>query len=70
MAEHRLNGKTGEFIRYIAGLALAGLVAYFTTIGTMNRELGEVRTKQDENFNELLRRLDVLQADIRELRNR
>lgn len=68
--QRRFNGKTGEFIRYVAGLALAGLVAYFTTVGTMNRELGEVRTKQEQNFEELLRRLDVLQADIRELRNR
>ena len=65
-----VNGKTGDYMRWVAGLILAGVVAYFTTVGTMNREIGEVRTKQDQNFMEVLRRLDVMQADIRELRDR
>lgn len=64
------NGRTGEYIRYVVGLILAGIIAYFTTIGTLNQAVTEVREREDNHFSEVLRRLDVLQGDIRELRDR
>lgn len=66
----RFNGKTGEWLRYIGGLILAGLIAYFTTLGTLNQAVAEVREREDNHFSEVLRRLDVMQQDIRELRDR
>lgn len=69
MAE-RVNGKSYEWVRYIGGLILAGLIAYFTTLGTINQAVAEVRERENNHFSEVLRRLDVLQADIRELRDR
>lgn len=70
MVEQRFNGKTGEYVRYVMGLILAGLIAYFTTISTLNQAVTEVREREDNHFSEVLRRLDVMQQDIRELRDR
>lgn len=66
----RFNGRTGEYLRYVIGLALAALIAYFTTIGTLNQAVAQVREREDNHFSEVLRRLDILQQDIRELRDR
>jgi len=70
MSESRGNGKTGEYVRYALTLALAGLIAYFTAMSALNQAVAEVREREDNHFSEVLRRLDVLQADIRELRDR
>lgn len=70
MAESRFNGRTGEMLRYAIGLVLAALVAYFTTTGAIQTEIAAIKAKQDSQFGELLRRLDIMQADIRELRGR
>ena len=70
MGEQRFNGKTGEYARYAIGLIIAGLVAYFTTIGTLNQAVAQVREREDNHFSEVLRRLDILQQDIRDLRDR
>jgi predicted outer membrane lipoprotein len=65
-----LNGKTGEVLRWLLGLALAAAVAYFTTIGSMNVELATVKATEQNHFSEVLRRLDDMKADLRELRSR
>lgn len=70
MRESSLNGKTGEWIRYLGGLVLAAVIAYFTAMSTINQAIAEVRTTEDAHFSEVLRRLDIMQTDIRELRNR
>lgn len=66
----KFNGRTGEYIRYAFGLILAGLIAYFTTMGTVNQAVAEVRERENNHFSEVLRRLDLLQTDVRELRDR
>lgn len=63
-------GRNGDFVRWIVGVGAAALVAYFTTIGAIQTEVSEIKTRQDSQFNEVLRRLELLQADIRELRSR
>ncbi|MGH9253671.1 MAG: hypothetical protein ACRD3C_03785 [Vicinamibacterales bacterium] len=65
-----LNGKTGEFLRWVLGLAAACVVAYFTTISAMKQEITRVEERENNHFEEVLRRLDVMSVDIRELRNR
>lgn len=64
----RLNGATGEVVRWLIGVAAAAVVAYFTTINAIQAAIVEVKTRQESQFNEVLRRLDVVQQDIRELR--
>ncbi|HYE87722.1 MAG TPA: hypothetical protein VEA16_15270 [Vicinamibacterales bacterium] len=64
------GGSTTEVIvRWAVMLVMSALLSYFTTIGTMSQAIAEVRTTEEAHFQELLRRLDVMQADIRELRN-
>lgn len=53
---------------HIGGMALAALVAYFTTMKAVAINITKVSTKQQENFNEILRRLDSQDKDMRELR--
>lgn len=66
-----------DWKRWAIGVTAAALVAYFTTVQTIRgevadvkREVAEVSTRQESQFNEVLRRLDVLQADLREERGR
>ena len=63
-----LNGQTGEYMRWLIGVGAAALVAYFTTIGAMQAEVSAVKAQQESQFQEVLRRLEILQADIREIR--
>lgn len=55
-------------LQWLAGLVLAALVAYFTTTSAIQNEVSALKAKQESQFGELLRRLDVMQTDIRELR--
>ncbi len=64
-----LNGRTGEYIRWAATLALGAVVAYFTAQGAVQVELAEMKARQESQFGEVLRRLDLLQQDVRELRS-
>ena len=66
----RFNGQASEYIRWLIGVAAAGIVAYFTTISAIQAEVTAIKTRQDAQFQEVLRRLDVMQTDIRELRGR
>lgn len=66
----RLNGATGDVLRYLVGVALAAAVAYFTTIGAIQAELSATKAQQESQFSEVLRRLELMQQDIRELRGR
>lgn len=66
----RFYGIKGEYIRWGVGVAAAALVAYFTTIATIEAGLAQVQERELNHFEEVLRRLDLLQADVRELRTR
>lgn len=59
-----LNGRTGELLRYLIGLALAGIVAYYTAqIQTEHRltqadgDLAAVKTLEQAHFDETQRSL-------------
>lgn len=57
-------------VQWGLGMILAALIAYFTTTSAIQREVAEVRATENNHFAEVLRRMDVIQADVRELRNR
>ena len=65
-----VTGTHGEYMRWLIGVGAAAIVAYFTTINAIQAEVSEIKTRQDSQFSEVLRRLELLQADIRELRGR
>lgn len=58
----------GEWARWSAGLAIAALVSYLTAIAAIQKEVAVVKTQEESHFAEVLRRLEVLQADVREIR--
>lgn len=59
-----LNGKTGEMLRWVIGLVLAAMVAYFTSTGAMQASLAVVAERESNHYNELLRRLDRIESKL------
>lgn len=68
MGESRFNGKTGDMLRWALGLVLTAVVGYFVAQGAIQTEIAAIKARQDSQFSEVLRRLDILQDDVRELR--
>lgn len=65
MSEGPLNGKTGEVLRFVAVSAVAGLVAYFTAIGTLQTRVSVTETE----IRQIREELQFIRYDIRELVN-
>lgn len=59
-----INSRTGEIVRWAIGLVLAGLVAYFTAVGTIQVRLGTLEEREQNHYSELLRRLDRIEAKL------
>lgn len=59
----------GEWMRWTLNLLIAGLVSYLIAISTIRQEVAVIKATQESQFSEVLRRLDVMQSDIRELRH-
>lgn len=57
-----------DIARYVVPMVLAAIVAYYTTTSSLERGLSEVKTRQEAQFDEILRRFVTLQDDIREIR--
>ena len=57
-------------VQWVVGLVLAAIVAYFTTANALQTGLAQVKATEESHFGEVLRRLDLMQNDIRELRNK
>ena len=62
----RIGGS--EWVRWGTGLVLAALVSYLTAIAANRQEIAVVKATEESHFQEVLRRLDSVQYDIRELR--
>lgn len=62
----RMGG--AEWVRWGTGLILAALVSYLTAISANRQEIAVVKATEESHFQEVLRRLDTMQNDIRELR--
>lgn len=62
-------GKT-DLLKWLVTLVLAAIVSYFTAVSAMRESIAEVREREDNHFAEVLRRLELLQYDVRELRSR
>ena len=56
-----LNGKTGEIVRYLIGLGVAGVVAYFTAIGALQERVSRVETLEQSHFEEVQRSLQRIE---------
>lgn len=56
-------------MQWLVAAVLAALVSYFTTVAAIQSQLAEAKSTETSHFAEVLRRLDVMQADLRELRS-
>ncbi len=66
-----LNGKTGEFIRYLLALVLAGTVAYFTAqnqiehrLTSTDGDVAVIKTLEQSHFEEVQRSLTRIERAI------
>jgi hypothetical protein len=62
MTAGAFNGRTGEWLRWLGGLALAALVAYYTAQGAMQKELAIIDTREQTRWIELQRRLEQIEG--------
>lgn len=58
------------WLHWLAGMVLAALVAYFTTTSAIQAKIAALEATEESHFAEILRRLDAMSADVRELRSR
>lgn len=68
-----LNGKTGEVLRWLIGMAAAALISYFTAQSAIEQRVTAVETRQSAQYEDLQRQVtdakSDIKADIRELRS-
>lgn len=58
------NGKTGEMLRWVFGLVLAAVVAYFTSTGALQAQLAVITERENNHYSELLKRLDRIENKL------
>lgn len=63
-----LNGRTGELLRWVGGLAMSAIVAYFSAQASVTNRLTAVETTQRLQFEEIQRSLSDLKLDVREVK--
>ena len=63
------NGKLGELIKWVMTMVVTAIVAYFTALGAIDRRVTRVETLQETNFNDVLRQLDRIEAELVRLRS-
>lgn len=68
-----------DWFRWMVGVCVAAIVAYFTTISAIRDQIAAVtnvenghyqqlKAVQESNFGEVIRRMEIMQMDVRELR--
>jgi hypothetical protein len=63
-----LNGHTGEMIRWVLGMALAGFVAYYTAQGALQERISALETTQRLQWEDVQRSLSRIETDLREVK--
>lgn len=63
-----LNGKTGEMVRWVIGLVLCGIIAYFTAQSSINARIAVVETSERQHFEEIQRTLVDIKQELRDMR--
>lgn len=63
-----LNGKTGEMLRWIVALVIAGVIGYYSSLVATTERLRAVEVLQDAQYAELLRAVTDVKQEVRDLR--
>jgi hypothetical protein len=59
-----VNGRTGEFIRWVLIALFAGVTSYYTAIGAIQSRIAVVEERELNHYGEIIRRLDRLESKI------
>ena len=59
-----------DALRWLIGYGIAALIAYFTTISTLNAGLVQITEREKNHFEQLKGMLEMLQNDMRDVRAR
>ncbi len=57
-----------DTLRWLIGMALAAVVAYFTAINTLSNEITAVKEREESHFGEVQRSLQDIKTELRWLR--
>ena len=60
----QINGRTGEYARWILTIVIGGVVAYFTALGTLQAQLAVVVERERNHYDEIIRRLDRIEVKM------
>lgn len=55
--------------RWILGLLASAVIAYYTTVGTIQTRTAVLEEREQDHFSEVLRRLDQMASDIKAIRH-
>lgn len=64
-----MNGWTGEALRWVAGLILAGVVSYYTAIGSIKARIGVIEERENNHYSEVMRKLDRIERKLDDQRD-
>lgn len=55
---------TENVVVWAVGVVLSSIVAYFTTINTLSQRLGVLEEREENHYDEILRRLDHIDRKL------
>lgn len=64
------NGKVVEFVKWALGVVVMVLVAYYTSLGTINERVTAVETREQAHFEEVMRSLERIEKQVTALQER
>lgn len=65
--QSRLTMRT---IEWAIGMALAAIVAYYTTVNALETKSAVLEEREQNHYHEMIQRLDEMRADIKDLKAR
>lgn len=57
-----------DWLWKLLGLAIAAMVAYYTALGAVEKRVEGIDAREQAHYHELMRRLDELRNDVKDLR--
>lgn len=68
MGAQSWNGKTGEVMRMAFFAIVSALVAYYTTLGTLQQRVAAIESTEKAHFEELMRAVSRIETDVRDVK--
>lgn len=64
------NGRNWTLLQWVAGAVVAGLVAYFTAMGSVQTSVAVVDSREQQHFEEVQRTLQRIERAVERLEQR